>query len=136
LTAGTILSIPVHVPGALLEIGDGHAAQGNGEVDITALETSLIGTFRLVVRKHRNLSWPRAETQTHFIAMGTDKDLVVATKIAVREAIQFLVERGLSREDAYMLVSVSCDVSVTQLVDGNVGAHVMVPKAIFTSGRR
>jgi acetamidase/formamidase len=68
--------------------------------------------------------------------MGTDKDLVAATKIAVREAIQFLIERGLSREDAYMLVSVSCDVSVTQLVDGNVGAHVMVPKAIFTPGRR
>jgi acetamidase/formamidase len=132
LVAGTILSIPVHVPGALLEIGDGHAAQANGEVDITVLETSLVGTFRLVVRKQQRLSWPRAETPTHFIAMGTDKDLVAATKIAVREAIQFLVERGLSREDAYMLTSVSCDVSVTQLVDGNVGAHVMIPKAIFT----
>jgi len=135
LTAGSILYIPVHVSGALLEIGDGHAAQGNGEVDITALETSLIGTFRLVVSKQRRLAWPRAETPTHFIAMGTDKDLVAATKIAVREAIQFLMERGLSREDAYMLASVSCDVSVTQLVDGNVGAHVMIPKAIFTTVR-
>lgn len=136
LTAGTTLSIPVHVPGALLEVGDGHAAQGNGEIDITALETSLIGTFRLVVRKDLHLKWPRAETPTHFIAMGTDKDLVVATKIAVREAIAFLMERGLSREDSYMLASVSCDVSITQLVDGNVGAHVMIPKSIFTGRRK
>jgi acetamidase/formamidase len=133
LVAGTVLSIPVHVPGALLEIGDGHAAQGNGEVDITALETSLVGTFRLVVRKDLHLKWPRGETPTHFIAMGADKDLVAATKIAVREAIAFLMERGMSREDAYMLASVSCDVSITQLVDGNVGAHVMIPKSIFTA---
>jgi acetamidase/formamidase len=137
LVAGTILSIPVYVPGALLEIGDGHAAQGNGEVDITALETSLVGTFRLTVRKDRHLTWPRAETPTHFITMGTDKDLVVAMKIAVREAIQFLsAARGLSKDDAYMLVSVSCDASVTQLVDGNVGAHVMIPKTILAAGRK
>lgn len=134
LVAGTVLSLPVHVPGALLEIGDGHAAQGNGEVDITAIETSLVGTFRLAVRKGLRLTWPRAETPTHYIAMGADKDLVAATKIAVREAIEFLVStRGLSREDAYMLTSVSCDVSITQLVDGNVGAHVMIPKALFTA---
>ena len=132
LVAGTTLFIPVHAAGALLEIGDGHAGQGNGEADITALETSLVGTFRLIVRKNLHLTWPRAETPTHFIAMGMDKDLVQATKIAVRQAIDFLVTaRGLSREDAYMLVSVACDVSITQLVDGNVGAHVMIPKAIF-----
>ena len=137
LVAGTILSIPVYVPGALLEIGDGHAAQGNGEVDITALETSLVGTFRLAVRKDQHLTWPRAETPTHFITMGTDKDFIVAMKIAVREAIQFLsAARGLSKEDAYMLVSVSCDASVTQLVDGNVGAHVMIPKAILAAARK
>ena len=132
LVAGTTLYIPVHAPGALLEIGDGHAAQGNGEVDITAIETSLVGTFQVRVRKDLKLSWPRAETPTHYIAMGMDKDLVVATKMAVRQAIEFLVStRGLSREDAYMLVSVACDVDTTQLVDGNVGAHVMIPKAIF-----
>jgi acetamidase/formamidase len=132
LVAGTVLSIPVHTPGALLEVGDGHAAQGDGEVDITALETSLIGTLRLVVRKDVHLTWPRAETPTHFITMGTDKDFVQAAKIAVREAIAFLMAaRGLSKDDAYMLVSVSCDVAVTQLVDGNVGAHVMIPKTIL-----
>lgn len=132
LVAGTVLSIPVHAPGALLEVGDGHAAQGDGEVDITALETSLVGTLRLVVRKDLHLTWPRAETPTHVISMGTDKDFVQAAKIAVREAVQYLMTaRGLSKEDAYMLVSVSCDVAVTQLVDGNVGAHVMIPKTIL-----
>jgi acetamidase/formamidase len=134
LVAGTTLYIPVHTPGALLQIGDGHAGQGNGEVDITALETSLVGTFRLVLRKDLHLSWPRAETKTHYIAMGMDKDLVVAAKVAVRQAIELLMSlRGLSKDDAYMLVSVACDVAITQLVDGNVGAHVMIPKAIFTT---
>jgi acetamidase/formamidase len=132
LVAGSVLYLPVHVAGALLEIGDGHAAQGNGEVDITALETSLVGTFRVVLRKDMRLSWPRAETATHVIAMGMDKDLVAATKMAVRQAIDYLNrERGLSRDDAYMLASVACDVEVTQLVDGNVGVHVLIPKAIF-----
>ena len=132
LVAGTTLYIPVHVKGALFEIGDGHAGQGNGEVDITALETSLRGRLRLTVRKDMHLTWPRAETPTHWIAMGMDKDLVVATKTAVREAVDFLSkERGLSRDDAYMLTSVACDVEITQLVDGNVGVHVMIPKSIF-----
>jgi acetamidase/formamidase len=79
-----------------------------------------------------HLTWPRGETPTHWIAMGMDKDLMVATKTAVREAIDFLSKvRGLSRDDAYMLTSVACDVEVTQLVDGNVGVHVMIPKSIF-----
>jgi acetamidase/formamidase len=134
LVAGTTLFIPVSAPGALLEIGDGHAGQGNGEVDITALETSLVGTFQVIVRKDMHLTWPRAETPTHWIAMGTDTSLVTATKTAVREAIDFLMtEKGLSHDDAYMLTSVAGDVEVTELVDGNVGVHVMIPKRIFTS---
>ena len=136
LVAGTTLYIPVSVPGALFEVGDGHAGQGNGEVDITALETSLTGRLRFIVRKDMHLTWPRAETPTHWIAMGMDHDLVIATKTAVREAIDFLATtRGLSREDAYMLTSVAADVSVTQLVDGNVGVHVMIPKKIFVAAR-
>jgi acetamidase/formamidase len=131
--AGTTLFIPVHARGALFEVGDGHAGQGNGEVDITALETSLVGDLQLVVRKDMHLEWPRAETPTHYIAMGIDKDLVPATKLAVRQAIELLVQlKGMSREDAYQLVSVACDVDVTQLVDGTVGVHVMIPKAIFS----
>ena len=133
LVAGTTLYIPVHTKGALLEIGDGHAGQGNGEVDITALETSLVGRFQLIVRKDLHLTWPRGETPTHWIAMGIDKDLVVATKTAVRQAIEFLVTmKGMNKDDAYMLVSTACDVDITQLVDGPVGVHVMIPKKIFT----
>jgi acetamidase/formamidase len=134
LVAGTTLYIPVHTKGALLEIGDGHAGQGNGEVDITALETSLIGRFQLIVRKDLKLTWPRGETPTHWIAMGIDKDLVTATKTAIRQAIDFLVTmKGMNKDDAYMLVSTACDVDITQLVDGPVGVHVMIPKKIFTA---
>ena len=132
LVAGTTLFIPVHVRGALFLAGDGHAGQGNGEVDITALETSLIGTFQLVVRKDMHLKWPRAETPTHFITMGINEDLTEATKGALREMIDFLVkEKHLTRDDAYMLASVAADLEITQLVDGNKGVHAMIPKAIF-----
>jgi acetamidase/formamidase len=132
LVAGTTLFLPVHAPGALLLVGDGHAGQGNGEVDITAMETSLIGTFQLIVRKDMHLRWPRAETQSHFITMGFNEDLNEATKMAVREMIDFLVsEKHLSRDDAYMLSSVAADLSITQLVDGNKGVHASIPKAIF-----
>jgi acetamidase/formamidase len=132
LVAGTTLFIPVHVRGALFSAGDGHAAQGNGEVDITALETSLVGTFQFVIRKDLKLRWPRAETPTHYISMGLDRDLTQATKIAVREAIDFLVtEKQLSPDDAYMLASVAVDFNITQLVDGTKGVHGMIPKEIF-----
>jgi acetamidase/formamidase len=132
LVAGTILLIPVHVPGALFQVGDGHAGQGDGEVDITALETSLTGTLRFFVRKRAHLKWPRAETPTHFIAMGIDRDLEVAMKIAVREAVDLIVEeKKLDRDDAYMLCSVAVDFRVTQVVDGTKGVHAMIPKAIF-----
>jgi acetamidase/formamidase len=132
LVAGTTLFIPVHAKGALFLAGDGHAAQGNGEVDITALETSLIGTFQFIVRKDMRLRWPRAETATHFITMGIHEDLNEATKMAVREMIDFLVnEKHLSRDDAYMLASAAADLSITQLVDGNKGVHAMIAKTIF-----
>jgi acetamidase/formamidase len=136
LTAGSVLYLPVYVTGGLLEIGDGHAAQGNGEVDITAIETSLVGSFRVRVRKDLHLTWPRAETPTHWIAMGMDRDLWSAAKMAVRQAVDLLASQyGLSKDDAYMLASVACDVEVTQLVDGNVGVHVRIPKAIFTQAK-
>jgi len=132
LVAGSTLYIPVNAPGALLEVGDGHAGQGDGEVDITALETSLVGTFEVVVRKDLHLTWPRAETPTHFITMGIDQDLTEATRIATREMIEFLsATKKLSREDAYMLTSVAADLAITQLVDGPMGVHARIPKAIF-----
>jgi len=136
LVAGTTLYIPVHAPGALFETGDGHAGQGNGEVDITALETSLTGTFQLVVRKDMRLRWPRAETPTHFITMGVHEDLTEAAKMAVREAIDFLTtEKRLTRDDAYMLASVAANLEITEVVDGNNGVHMAIPKAIFGTKR-
>jgi acetamidase/formamidase len=112
LVAGTTLFIPIHARGALFLAGDGHAGQGNGEVDITAMETSLIGTFQLIVRKDMKLRWPRAETATHYITMGIHEDLTEATKAALREMIDFLVTEK-------------------HLVDGNKGVHAMIPKSIF-----
>jgi acetamidase/formamidase len=135
LVEGTTLYLPVHVRGALFEVGDGHAGQGNGEVDITALETSLTGTLQFKVRKDLKIKYPRAETPTHYISMGFHEELYEATKMAVREMIDFLVnDKHMSRDDAYMLTSVAADVDITELVDGNKGVHVMLPKAIFTKG--
>jgi acetamidase/formamidase len=132
LVAGTKLFIPVHVKGALFEVGDGHAGQGNGEADITAMETSLWGTFQFVVRKDMHLKGPRGETPTHWIAMGLDPDLNQAMIFAVRDAIDFLVtEKHLTREEAYSLCSVAVDFNVTQAVDGTKGVHGMIPKSIF-----
>ena len=133
LVAGTTLFLPVHAPGALFQAGDGHAAQGNGEVDITALETSLTGTFEFVLHKKVAIAYPRAETPKAYIAMGFDDDLSHATRKALRNMIDFLVaEKGMTRDDAYMLISVAGDVEITELVDRNKGVHVVLPKAVFT----
>jgi acetamidase/formamidase len=142
LTVGSIIFYPVNAPGALFEAGDGHAGQGNGEVDITALETFLTGTFQFVLHKgeatRQRLLWPRAETPTAYIAMGFSPDLKTATEMAVRNMITFLSEQNpdyphLSRDDAYALISTACDVDITQLVDTNDGVHVLCPKSLFTT---
>jgi acetamidase/formamidase len=133
LVAGSTLYIPVFARGALFEIGDGHVAQGDGEVDQTAIETSLRGRLQLTVRKDLKLTWPRAETPTDYISMATDPDLNVATRSAIQEMVDFLVsEKQLTRQVAYQLVSVAGNVAITQLVDKpNVGVHVRLPKSIF-----
>src|SRR5215467_14804809 len=134
LIAGTTLFMPVHVAGALFSVGDAHAAQGHGEVDLTAIETGLRGKFQFIVRKDLKLRWPRAETPTHWVVMGLNPDLDEAMKIAVRETIDFITKRfpHLTREEAYMIASVAVDYHVTQVVDGVKGVHGMIPKAIFT----
>lgn len=133
LVSGTTLYIPVAAKGALFEAGDGHAGQGNGEVDITAMESYLTGTFKFIVHKKQALNWPRAETPDYYITMGFSPDLKEATEHALRDMIDFLVEtKHMSRDDAYMLSSVAVDLDITQLVDGNVGVHAMCPKKIFT----
>jgi acetamidase/formamidase len=132
LQIGSTVYFPVFVPGGLFEIGDGHANQGNGESDITAIETSLVGTLQFILHKHTGQTYPRAETATHYIAMGFDDDLTVATHRAIDQMIDFLVkEKGMSRDDAYMLISTAADVDITELVDRNKGVHVMLPKAVF-----
>lgn len=133
LVAGTTLFIPIHAKGALFEVGDGHAGMGNGEVDITAMETSLTGVFQFILRKDMHLKWPRAETPTHWITMGIDTDLTQAARICVVETLDFLMtEKKLTREEAYALASVAVDFDITQVVDGTKGVHGMIPKNIFT----
>ncbi len=144
LVAGTTLFIPINSRGANFEAGDGHAGQGNGEVDITAMETQLTGTFQFILHKGSyddpaRLAWPRAESPTQFISMGFHEDLKSATEMAVRNMITFLADQhtpALSRADAYSLISVACDVDITQLVDlPRVGVHVMCPKNLFTPAK-
>ena len=132
LVAGTTLFIPVHVKGALFEVGDGHAAQGDGEVDQTGIETSLRGRLQLTVRKGMKLTWPRAETDLYYISMGTDVDLRIATRIAIQEMVDFLAaNKKMDKHQAYQLTSLAGDVAITQLVDGTMGVHVKMPKSIF-----
>jgi len=133
LGTGSILYIPVHTKGALFSAGDGHGVQGHGEVSINALETGLRGRFQFFVRKDMKLKWPRGETPTHWMVMGLHEDLDEAMKIAVRETIDFIVERfpHLDRNEAFMLASLAVDYHVTQNVDQTKGIHGMIPKDIF-----
>src|SRR3954451_15506688 len=135
LVAGSTLYIPVFVPGALFEVGDGHAAQGDGEVDQTAIETSLRGRLQLTVRKGMPLNFPRAETAADYISMAFDPDLAKATTLAIQKMVDFIAARWkMNRHTAYQLVSVAGNVAVTQLVDKpNHGVHVRLPKQIFAA---
>jgi acetamidase/formamidase len=129
LVAGTTLYLPVLAEGALFCAGDGHGVQGDGEVCVTALETSLSGMFRLTVRKDLAYALPFAESATHLISIGLDEDLDDAAKQAVREMIAEIVRRtGLTRTQAYMLCSLAGDLRVTQTVDGVKGCHMMLAK--------
>jgi acetamidase/formamidase len=137
LGVGSTLFIPIFAPGALFVVGDGHAAQGDGEVDQTAIETSLRGRIQLTVRKGMSLTWPRAETATDYISMATDPDLTVAAKIAIQQMVDFVASTmKMSKHQAYQVVSIAGNVAVTQLVDmPNVGVHVRLPKSIFAGTR-
>ncbi len=131
---GTTVYFPVFADGGLFSAGDGHGVQGDGEVNLTALETSLSGTFRFTVRKDLKLSLPRAETATHWITHGFDEDLDDAAKQALRDMIRLITtETGLEGEDAYMLCSLQADLHVTQTVDGNKGIHCMLDKKLLRS---
>lgn len=135
LGAGATLFLPVFNPGALFSAGDGHAIQGDGEVNLTALETALTGTFTLIVHKQRKLARPRAQTATHYLTMAFDPDLDVAASTALSDMIDFLQSgAGLSADDAYSLCSLACDLRITQLVDGNKGVHAMIERKLLPPG--
>ena len=130
--AGTTLFLPVFVEGGLFSCGDGHGAQGDGEVCVTAIETALQGTFELIVRDDLAFTYPRAETPEHYITMGIDPDLDQCAVIALRDMIRLICERtNLSREDAYTLCSLAADLRVTQTVNGSKGIHVMLKKSLL-----
>jgi acetamidase/formamidase len=131
LVAGTTLYVPVLVQGALLSIGDAHAAQGDGEVSGTAIEASMRGTVQVILHKGGGRGWPRAETPTHYMSMGLHPDLDEAMKLAVAEMVDFLArEKGMDRDDAYVLCSAACDFRVTQVVDQTKGVHGLLAKSV------
>jgi acetamidase/formamidase len=132
LGAGSTVYLPVSNSGGLLSIGDGHAAQGHGEVCGSAIETSLKGEVQIILHKKQALKAPRGETPTHYMTMGLNKDLDEAAKAATSEMLDFLVEqKGLTRETAYFLASAAMNLTVSENVDGTKGIHATIPKAIF-----
>jgi acetamidase/formamidase len=135
LVAGTTLYLPIFVEDALFSVGDGHGAQGDGEVCITAIETGLIGTFKLTVRNDMQLEWPMAETPTHVMTMAFDPDLDDCVVIALRNMLDLITARtGITRYEAHTLCSLAADLRVTQVVNGNKGIHVMLEKRYLTRG--
>jgi acetamidase/formamidase len=132
LVAGSTLFLPVFVDTALVSIGDGHALQGDGEVDLTAVETSLEGDFSVRVRRDFELALPLARTATHLMTMGFSEDLDTSVSVAVKGMIDLLSENcRMSWNDAYRLCSICADVRVTQVVNGQKGIHCMMPLDII-----
>ncbi len=132
LVAGTSLFLPVFVPGAHFSCGDGHGCQGDGEVNVTAIETALTGTFSFHLHSGQAPIRPRAETPTHHITLAVGPDLDRCAEEALSDMLDLIVERrGLSREDAYMLASLTADLRITQTVNQNKGVHCMLEKALL-----
>ena len=132
LIAGSTIYLPVWNEGGLFSTGDGHAAQGDGEVNGTAIETALKGTFEFHVRKDLRWRLPRAETTTHLITFGLNADLDDAARQAVREMIEWItVLTGISNDEAYSLSSFAVDLHVTQTVNNIKGVHAMIDRSII-----
>jgi acetamidase/formamidase len=139
LTVGATLYLPVFNDGALFYTGDGHAMQGDGEVNGTAIEISLTPTLQFIVHKGAGtrMKWPRAEDATHYILMGMDADLDAALKNAVQETVDFLQDQaGLSAADAYALASLSVDFRVGEAVNNVKMVYGMIPKKLFKKKSR
>jgi acetamidase/formamidase len=138
LSEGSTLYIPVWKPGALIYTGDSHAVQGDGEICLTALETRMRELrIQVILHKQKNLAWPVAETDSHWIIMGLDKDLNLAMALCARNAIKFLASKAkISELDAYALCSIAVSFRVTQVVDIVRGVHALIPKTIFAPALR
>ncbi|WP_186417486.1 acetamidase/formamidase family protein [Bosea sp. CS1GBMeth4] len=137
MVAGATIFLPVFAEGGLFSCGDGHAAQGDGEVCVTAIETALQGRFTFILRDDLSFTYPRAETPTHYLTMGMDPDLDRCAEMALRDMIVLIGEvAGLSREDAYTLCSLAADLRVTQTVNGSKGIHCMLAKALLAPKAR
>jgi acetamidase/formamidase len=131
LTAGSTIYLPVCNDGALFSTGDGHAAQGDGEVNGTAIETALKGTFEFHVRKDLHWRLPRAQTATHLITFGLDPDLDSAARQALSAMIDWIVTlTGIAKDEAYALSSFAVDLRVTQTVNNVKGVHAMLDRGI------
>jgi acetamidase/formamidase len=133
LTAGSTIFIPVFLKGGLIWTGDSHCGQGNGEVNLTALECSFENIeIQPIVRKDMKLTWPRIETPTAYIQVGFDESLDKAMVLAVADTVDFLVkQKGLNPYEAYSLAALAADCRVSQIVDIRKGIHCMIPKSIF-----
>jgi len=132
LVAGTTLYVPVHVPGALLWTGDSHAGQGNGEVNLTAIETAY-KEFNITVEvvKGKPLDFPRIETAKSWITMGFDQDLNKAWDQAKAQTVKFLAEqRNVSADQAATLMPTVSDCRVSQVVNVKKGIHCLNPKNV------
>lgn len=130
--AGAVMFYPVQVEGGLFSIGDPHVSQGDGELSGTAIEASLDVLFQIVLRRDFRFPGPLLQTPKYWIVHGFDEDLNVATRNAANDMLGLLHDHmGLSRDDAYSLMSVAGDFAITQVVDGRQGAHVRIPRAIF-----
>jgi formamidase len=130
--AGATMYYPVQVDGALFSIGDPHISQGDGEISGTAIEASLNVLMQITLRKDFHFPSPLLETPNEWIVHGFDDSLDVAMKNAALEMMRLLTEhRDLSRDDAYSLMSIATDFTVTQVVDGKQGVHARIPRSIF-----
>jgi acetamidase/formamidase len=138
LSEGSTLFIPVWKPGAFIFTGDSHAVQGDGEINLSALETRMKDMrIQVILHKQKHFAWPVAETHTHWIVLGLDKDLNAAMTMAARNAIKFLATRArLTELDAYALCSIAVSFRVTQVVDIVRGVHAMIPKSLFADPLR
>ncbi len=132
LVAGTTLFLPISVDGALFSAGDGHAAQGDGEVSGTAIECAVDAQLTLAIREDLELEWPLARTSDAWLTFGFDATLDGAARIALDGMLALMQrELGMSRAEALGFASVVVDLRVTQIVNGVVGIHAVLPDDAF-----